>query len=161
MPHNVCGIVIGKSSALVTLDRSGAINLIQDIRYMPTRLKNNAAFDADCLASIGAVTDKVFVQRSDTAPRKHSYEAALLRNFTDLATSRHIPVQILPPIVWKLMLGLSHKAHTREMSRLEAMRYWPDRKEQFSSGDGPLRAEASLIALAGLMLNDHALISFG
>ena len=61
-----------------------------------------------------------------------------------------IPVDMLAPAWWKRRIGIPPGADKKDVARSEAIRRWPAMAGQFARKKDDGRAEAALIAIAGL-----------
>jgi crossover junction endodeoxyribonuclease RuvC len=62
-----------------------------------------------------------------------------------------IPVTFIAPPTWKRLVGIPRKDGAKEAARSEAIRRWPDKAGLFAPVKDDGRAEAALIAVAGLL----------
>ena len=61
-----------------------------------------------------------------------------------------IPVDMVAPAWWKRRIGIPPGADKKDVARSEAIRRWPAMADQFARKKDDGRAEAALIAIAGL-----------
>jgi crossover junction endodeoxyribonuclease RuvC len=62
-----------------------------------------------------------------------------------------LPIQFLTPSTWKKETGIPPGPDGKDLARSEAIRRWPDKSGLFARVKDDGRAEAALIAIAGLL----------
>ncbi len=62
-----------------------------------------------------------------------------------------VPVQMIAPASWKRRVGIPPGPDRKDAARSEAIRRWPGKADRFARVKDDGRAEACLIAMAGLM----------
>ena len=62
-----------------------------------------------------------------------------------------VPVDMIAPAWWKRRVGIPPGADKKDMARSEAIRRWPALADRFARKKDDGRAEAALIAVAGMM----------
>ncbi|WP_282589479.1 hypothetical protein [Lichenifustis flavocetrariae] len=68
-----------------------------------------------------------------------------------VSTAHQVPICRSPTPIWRRLTGLPRSRCVRNAARYAAVATWPMRAEWFQHPAGEIRAEAALIALAGVM----------
>jgi crossover junction endodeoxyribonuclease RuvC len=151
----ILGIDIGVQGAIAILDQSGALVEIHDMPVLQDGPKGRRAICAPLLAAIifKSHADHAFVESVNARPGEGAVGAftfGMSRGIIEgVLAAAGVPVTFITPPAWKRAIGLT--LASKDASRAEAIRRWPDRAELFARVKDDGRAEASLIAIAGLM----------
>jgi len=151
----VLGIDPGVSGAIAVLDVAGDLLDVIDMPILRDGSKGRATVNAPLLAAIiretGAAT--AFVEFVGSRPGEGAVGAfAFGRCKGGTAAALGVPVTFLTPPVWKRVIGIPPgKDGAKDAARSEAIRRWPSQAARFARVKDDGRAEAALIALAGLL----------
>jgi crossover junction endodeoxyribonuclease RuvC len=152
----ILGIDIGAQGAVAIVDKSGSLLAIHDMPVLQDGPKGRRAVNAPQLAAIilKSHANRAFVEfvaaRPEEGLRALSPSAEPTRRHRRSSCRRSgVAVMSLTPPAWKRAVELS--LASKDASRAEAIRRWPDRAELFARVKDDGRAEAALIGVAGLM----------
>jgi crossover junction endodeoxyribonuclease RuvC len=157
----VLGIDIGVQGAFALLDReNGKLLLVHDLPVLKDGPAGRRAINAPILAGIiyKSHADHAFVESVGARPGEGAVGAfAFGRSrgvIEGVLAAAGIPVTFLTPPTWKKAVGLT--LTSKDAARSEAIRRWPNYADFFKRVKDDGRAEACLIAVAGLLRNDLA-----
>ncbi|MGO9773698.1 MAG: hypothetical protein ACLPSW_29965 [Roseiarcus sp.] len=154
----VIGVDRGVHGALALLSRAGELLALAD---MPTlhdgpagRATVNAPLLADLLARWHA--SRAYVELVNARPGEGAVGAFSFGRSRGLVegvlAAFNVPLRFLTPPTWKRVLGLpTGRPGTKDAARSEAIRRWPARAVLFGRVKDDGRAEAALIAVAGML----------
>ncbi len=155
---NVIGIDIGTKGALALLSPAGELIEVADMPILRDGPANRPNVNAALLASIVRRwrPSRAFVEYVGARPKESPAGAfAFGRSkgiIEGVCASAGLPVTFLTPCVWKRAIGIPPgKDGAKDAARSEAIRRWPGHAELFARVRDDGRAEAALIALAGLI----------
>jgi crossover junction endodeoxyribonuclease RuvC len=156
----ILGIDIGVQGAIALLDGNGALLEISDMPTLHDGPKGRRAINAPLLAAIifKSHADRAFVESVNPRPREGptgAFAFGRARGVIEgVLAAAGIPATFVTPPAWKRAVGLT--LASKDASRAEAIRRWPNHAELFARVKDDGRAEAALIGAAGLMRNGGA-----
>jgi crossover junction endodeoxyribonuclease RuvC len=151
----VLGIDPGAHGAIVALEESGELLWAED---MPSTPESNgrSATNAPLLAGILARTHVrvafcEFVGARPTDAKVAAFAFGRARGVIEgVAGALGVPIVFLTPPTWKRLADIPPGAENKDLARTRAIAKWPARADLFARKCDVDRAEACLIALAGL-----------
>jgi hypothetical protein len=150
----VLGIDIGVAGALALITSGGELIEVADMPILRDGPKNRASVNAPLLAEIvykWHITE-AFVEHVSARPGEGAVGAfAFGRSrgtVEGVLAACGVPVSFITPACWKRSVGLT--LASKDASRAEAIRRWPGQAALFARVKDDGRAEACLIAIAGL-----------
>jgi crossover junction endodeoxyribonuclease RuvC len=151
----ILGIDPGKSGAIAVLDEGGELLKVHDT---PSTLEPNgrSAPNAPLLASILArsharIAYCEFVGARPTDAKVAAFAFGRARGVIEgCAGALGLPIVFLTPPTWKRLADIPPGAENKDLARTRAIARWPARADLFARKCDVDRAEACLIALAGL-----------
>jgi crossover junction endodeoxyribonuclease RuvC len=164
MSARVLGIDIGSQGAVALLTPAGDLLEVVDmpiLRDGPKGRPNvSAALLADIIIKMKAAT--AFVEFVGARPGEGPTGAfAFGRSrgvIEGVCAAAGLPVAFLTPAHWKRLVGIPPgKEGAKDAARSEAIRRWPGHAATFARVKDDGRAEAALIAIAGLMRKGGAI----
>ena len=156
--NKIIGIDIGSKGALALLSPTGDLLEIEDMPILRDGPANRPNVNAPLLASIvyrwQATT--AFVEFVSARPGEGPTGAFSFGRskgvIEGVRAAAGLPVTFLTPPVWKRAIGIPPgKDGAKDAARSEAIRRWPGQAGLFARVKDDGRAEAALIAVAGLM----------
>lgn len=157
MSGNVVGIDIGVAGALALVSRDGALVDVADMPTLRDGPAGRASVNAPLLAEIIAKWQarSAFVEFVGARPGEGAVGAFAFGRargvIEGVAGALGLPVAFITAPAWKRLVGIAPgKAGAKDAARAEAIRRWPDQAGLFARVKDDGRAEAALIALAGL-----------
>lgn len=154
-PRKLIGIDIGVAGALTLLDEAGELLEIADMPVLRDGPKNRPSVNAPLLAEIvyGWHVCHAFIERVGARPGEGAVGAFAFGRSRGVVEgvlgACGVPATHIAPASWKRALGLNFSG--KDASRSEAIRRWPNHACLFARVKDDGRAEAALIAVAGLM----------
>lgn len=151
----IFGIDIGAQGAIAILDQSGALVEIHDMPVLKDGPAGRRAVNAPLLAAIifKFHADHAFVEGVNARPGEGPIGAfAFGRSrgvIEGVRAAAGVSATFMTPPTWKRAVGLT--LASKDASRAEAIRRWPNHAELFARVKDDGRAEACLIAAAGLL----------
>ena len=151
------GIDIGSQGAVALLTTAGELLEVADmpiLRDGPSRRPNvSAALLADIISKMQA--GKAYVEFVGARPGEGAVGAfAFGRSrgvIEGVCAAAGLPIAFLTPACWKRTVGIAPgKDGAKDAARAEAIRGWPAKAALFARVRDDGRAEACLIAMAGL-----------
>ena len=159
----VVGIDIGNAGAIALLETSGELREVFDMPVLADGPAGRRNLNAPLLAEIVAKSHATlaFVEYVGARPGEGAVGAfAFGRSrgvIEGVMAALGLPVAFLTPPVWKRSVGIAPgKVGAKDAARSEAIRRWPDHAAQFARVKDDGRAEAALIAVAGLLREGRA-----
>lgn len=161
---NIIGIDIGSKGALALLSPAGELLEICDapvLRDGPANRPNvNAALLAEIVYRWHAT--QAFVEYVGARPGEGAVGAFAFGRSRGVVEgvlgACGVPATFLTPSVWKRAIGIPPgKDGAKDAARSEAIRRWPGQANLFARVKDDGRAEAALIAVAGLMKKGGAI----
>jgi crossover junction endodeoxyribonuclease RuvC len=161
MTGRVIGIDPGNEGALALLSGEGELLEISDMPCVADGVKGRRTVNPALLAAIvrrwaptGAFCE--FVGSRSTDAKVAAFAFGRCRGAIEgVLGALGVPVAMLTVPTWRRAVGLPAGA-TKEMARGEAIRRWPTMAVNFARIRDDGRAEAALIAVAGLMREGRA-----
>jgi len=154
----ILGIDIGAQGALALLSPEGSLLEIADMPILRDGPKNRANVNAPLLAEIVYRwhATRAFVEYVGARPGEGPTGAfAFGRSkgvIEGVCAAAGLPVSFITSPVWKRAVGIPPgKDGAKDAARSEAIRRWPDKAGLFARVKDDGRAEASLIAVAGIL----------
>jgi hypothetical protein len=153
--HTIIGIDPGAHGAIAILDEGGELLEVLDMPSTPEangRTVTNAPLLAGILARAHArVAFCEFVGARPTDARAASFAFGRARGVIEgCAGALGLPIVFLTPPTWKRVADIPPGAENKDLARTRAIARWPVRADLFARKRDVDRAEACLIALAGL-----------
>jgi crossover junction endodeoxyribonuclease RuvC len=151
----ILGIDIGVTGAIALLDETGALLEISDMPALADGPKGRRAINAPLLAAIifKSHADRAFVESVNARPGEGptgAFAFGRARGVIEgVLAAAGIPATFVTPPAWKRAVGLT--LLSKDASRSEAVRRWPNHAALFARARDDGRAEAALIAAAGLL----------
>jgi crossover junction endodeoxyribonuclease RuvC len=151
----ILGIDVGAHGVIAVLDEGGELLAVHD---MPSTLEANgrSAANAPLLAGILAPTHAriafcEFVGALPTDAKTAAFAFGRARDVIEgCAGALGLPIVFLTPPTWKRLADIPLGAENKDLARTRAIAQWPARADLFARKCDVDRAEACLIALAGL-----------
>ncbi len=154
---NIIGIDIGSKGALALVDETGALLEIADMPILRDGPGNRPNVNAPLLAEIVYrwQATQAFVEYVGARPGEGPTGAFSFGRskgvIEGVCAAAGLPVVFLTPPVWKRAVGIPPgKAGAKDAARSEAIRRWPSQAALFARVKDDGRAEAALIAVAGI-----------
>ena len=160
MKRIILEIDIGAAGAIAILNGDGDLIDVADMPVLQDGPKGRRAVNAPLLASIifASHADHAFVEYVGARPGEGAVGAfAFGRSrgvIEGVLGAAGISCSFIAPAAWKRGVGLS--LASKDASRAEAIRRWPGHATLFARVKDDGRAEAALIAVAGMMRNGGA-----
>jgi hypothetical protein len=156
--NKIIGIDIGSKGALALLSPTGDLLEIEDMPILRDGPANRPNVNAPLLASIvyrwQATT--AFVEFVSARPGEGATGAFSFGRskgvIEGVCAAAGLPVAFITPSSWKRAIGIPPgKDGAKDAARSEAIRRWPGQAGLFARVKDDGRAEAALIAVAGLL----------
>jgi crossover junction endodeoxyribonuclease RuvC len=154
----IIGVDIGNQGAIATLDEGGELIEVHDMPTLGDGPKGRPAVNAPLLAVIiaGAGATQAYVEfvsaRATDGPVQAFAFWRCKGVLEGVLAARGVPMAFLTPAQWKRLIGIAPgKAGAKDAARSEAVRRWPAKAALFARVKDDGRAEAALIAVAGLL----------
>jgi crossover junction endodeoxyribonuclease RuvC len=152
------GIDVGSTGALALTSREGDLLEIADMPILRDGPKGRASVNAPLLAEVVARwhAQSAFVEFVGARPGEGAVGAFAFGRcrgvIEGVCGALSVPVAFLTPPTWKRLVGIPPgKDGAKDAARSEAIRRWPDKAALFARVKDDGRAEAALIAVAGLL----------
>ena len=151
----VLGIDIGVQGAIAMLDKSGALLDVIDVPVLHDGPKGRRAINAPLLAGIifNSHAEHAYVESVGARPLEGAVGAFAFGRARGVVegvlAAAGVPCSFITPPSWKRAVGLA-PGKNKDASRGEAIRRWPAQADLFKLKKYDGRAEACLIAIAGL-----------
>jgi crossover junction endodeoxyribonuclease RuvC len=148
------GIDIGAAGAIALLNTDGALVSVEDMPVLTDGPKGRRSVNAPLLASIifKSHADHAFVEFVGARPGEGAVGAFAFGRSRGVVEgvlgAAGIPCAFIAPSAWKRAVGLS--LASKDAARSEAIRRWPNHADLFARVKDDGRAEACLIAVAGI-----------
>jgi crossover junction endodeoxyribonuclease RuvC len=157
MTGPVLGVDIGVSGALALLDPDGGLIDVFDMPCLNDGPAGRRAINAPLLAEIVARwhARSAFIEHVGSRPGEGAVGAFAFGRSRGVCegvmAALGVPVAFLTPPSWKRLVGIPPgKEGAKDAARSEAIRRWPDKAALFARVKDDGRAEAALIAIAGM-----------
>ena len=158
MSADIIGIDIGVVGAIATMNRDGQLVSVVDMPVLNDSPAGRRAVNAPLLAEIifkshaaGAFVEFVGARPGEGAVGAFAFGRS--RGVVEgVLGAAGVPVTWITPPSWKRLVGISPgKEGAKDAARAEAIRRWPAHASLFARAKDDGRAEAALIAVAGLL----------
>jgi crossover junction endodeoxyribonuclease RuvC len=154
----VLGIDIGVQGALALLDADGGLIEVADMPVLSDGPAGRRGVNAPLLAEIVYRwrADRAFVEYVGARPGEGAVGAFAFGRSKGVVEgvlgAGGVPRSFITPASWKRAVGIPPgKDGAKDAARSEAIRRWPAHAERFARVKDDGRAEAALIAVAGIM----------
>jgi crossover junction endodeoxyribonuclease RuvC len=154
---SVIGVDLGNCGAVAELTEAGELIGVFDMPTLRDGPNLRPTVSAPLLVSIIAKTgaSRAFVEFVGPRPSDGAVQAFAFGQCKGVVlgvlAAQGVPVAFLTPPAWKRAVGLPPgKEGAKDRSRSEAIRRWPGKAALFARAKDDGRAEAALIAVAGL-----------
>jgi crossover junction endodeoxyribonuclease RuvC len=153
--QTILGIDPGAHGAIAVLNESGDLLDVLDMPSTP-EANGRTATNAPLLAAILARTHAriafcEFVGARPTDAKVSAFAFGRARGVIEgCAGALGLPIVFLTPPTWKRLADIPPGAENKDLARTRAIARWPTRADLFARKCNVDRAEACLIALAGL-----------
>jgi crossover junction endodeoxyribonuclease RuvC len=151
----ILGIDIGAAGAIALLNADGSLVGVEDMPVLTDGPAGRRSVNAPLLAGIifKSHADHAFVEFVGARPGEGAVGAFAFGRSRGVVEgvlgAASISVSSIAPASWKRAVGLS--LASKDAARGEAIRRWPSHAEKFARVKDDGRAEAALIAVAGMM----------
>lgn len=152
----VGGIDIGVTGAIAFLE-DGKLNAVHDMPVLQDGPVNRRSVNGPLLAGIIAEShaDKIYIEWVGSRPGEgvsSAFAFGRSRGVVEgVCAGLDIPVEFITAPAWKKIIGIpAGKLGAKDAARSQAIRRWPGSAELFRLVKHDGRAEACLIAYAGL-----------
>jgi crossover junction endodeoxyribonuclease RuvC len=152
------GVDIGNVGAIAEIDASGALIAVHDLPTLRDGPNSRPAVNAPLLADIAfkSHASHAYVEFVGARPGEGAAGAfAFGRSrgvIEGVLGAAGVPLTLLTPASWKRTIGIPPgREGAKDLARSEAIRRWPGQAQLFARSKDDGRAEAALIAVAGLM----------
>lgn len=152
----ILGIDPGVTGAVAILSDTGELIDVQDMPSLPDGAKGRQAVNAPLLASIvrTAAASRAFCELVGPRPGDGAVGAfgfGRSRGVIEgVLGGAGVPVVMIAPPVWKRAAGIPPGRENKDAARAAAIARWPAMAALFARKSDVDRAEAALIALAGI-----------
>ena len=155
----ILGVDVGLSGAIAVVDANGELIAVHDMPCLEgAGPAGRRAICPPLLAEIIAQShaSKAFVERVGARPGEGPAGAFAFGHsagiIAGILASALIPAALLTPPQWKRLVGIPRGSDgAKDAARAEAIRRWPAKASWFARKKDDGRAEAALIAVAGMM----------
>jgi len=153
----IIGVDIGATGALALLDEGGELLAVEDMPTLNDGPAGRRAVNAPLLAEI--VTrwraDRAFVEYVGARPGEGAVGAFAFGRSRGVVEgvlgACSVPAALIAPAAWKRLVGIpAGRDGAKDAARSEAIRRWPAQAALFARVKDDGRAEAALIAIAGM-----------
>ena len=155
---SVLGVDIGATGALALLEDNGQLLDVWDMPTLHDGPKNRRTVNAPLLAEIiyKSHAGRAYVERVGPRPMEGAVGAFAFGDCKGVVrgclAAAAIPTIFIQPSQWKSAVGIAPgKEGAKDRARSEAIRRWPAMAAKFARKMDDGRAEAALIAIAGLL----------
>ena len=162
---SVLGVDIGALGAIALLEDNGQLVDVWDMPTLRDGPKNRRTVNAPLLAEIiyKSHATRAFVERVGPRPMEGAVSAFAFGDAKGVVrgclAAAAIPTIFITPVQWKRIVGVPPGKDMKDMARSNAINRWPAKAELFKRKMDDGRAEAALIAIAGLLrFNDVVLL---
>jgi crossover junction endodeoxyribonuclease RuvC len=149
----IIGVDIGLHGAVAALDEDGELIAVEDMPCLDNGPAGRRAIDAPRLVRKTQAA-RAFVEYVSARPGESSVGAFSFGRsrgaVEGVLAAYGIALAFLTPPTWKRAAGIPPGAENKDLARTRAIARWPHRAELFRRKCDVDRAEAALIALAGL-----------
>lgn len=156
--NHIVGVDIGVQGACALLTRAGELCEVADMPILRDGAAKRASVNAPLLANVLARwhVRAAFVELVGPRPGEGAVGAFAFGKsrgtVEGVCGALGISVTLIAPVSWKRAIGIPPgKDGAKDAARAEAIRRWPDHAALFARVKDDGRAEACLIAVAGMM----------
>jgi crossover junction endodeoxyribonuclease RuvC len=151
----ILGIDIGLKGGIALVAESGELIEVFDMPCLADGPKGRSAISAPLLADILAKTRAARAYVEHVGPGEGAlggFAFGRCKGVIEGVLAAHgVPVTFLTPPTWKRLVGIPPgRDGAKDMARSEAIRRWPAHASLFALKKSDGRAEAALIAVAGV-----------
>ncbi len=152
----ILGIDPGVSGAIAILSDAGELMAIEDMPALPDGAKGRQAVNAPLLAAIVRASNASRAYCELVGPRPGdgavgAFGFGRSRGVIEgVLGAAGVPVVMIAPPVWKRAAGIAPGRENKDAARAAAIARWPALAGLFARKGDVDRAEAALIALAGI-----------
>lgn len=156
--NTILGIDIGVRGALALLSERGELVDVWDMPCLHDGPKNRATINAPLLAELVYKThaSRAFIERVGPRPGEGAVGAFQFGDckgvIRGVLAAAAISAQFIQPAQWKRVVGIPPGKDMKDFARAEAIRRWPGQAGRFALKKDDGKAEACLIAIAGLLV---------
>jgi crossover junction endodeoxyribonuclease RuvC len=150
----ILGIDIGAQGALALITQRGELIEVADMPVLRDGPNNRRAVNGPLLAELVYRwhATETFIEHVSARPGEGAVGAFAFGRSRDtvegVLTACGVPARFITPSCWKRAVGLT--LASKDATRSEAIRRWPGQAALFARVKDDGRAEAALIAIAGL-----------
>lgn len=155
---SVLGIDIGVTGALALVDQFGELQDVWEMPCLRDGPKNRRTINAPLLAEIvyKSHATRAFVEAVGPRPQEGAVGAFAFGDSKGVVrgvlAAAGIPIVFIQPTQWKRVVSIPPgKLGTKDAARSQALGRWPHMAEHFKLIKDDGKAEAALIAVAGLL----------
>jgi hypothetical protein len=150
------GIDPGVNGAIAVIGQNGEIEQIHDMPTLEDGAKGRRAINAPLLAAIvyNSHATKAYCEQVNARPGEGAvgafgfgYSLGLIKGVLGACG---VPVVMVAPPVWKRAAGIATGRENKDSARSVAIARWPTQAALFARKKDVDRAEACLIAIAGI-----------
>ena len=153
----ILGVDIGAQGAIALLEDDGQLVDVWDMPCLHDGPKNRRTVNAPLLAEIvyKSHATRAFVEQVGPRPMEGAVGAFAFGDAKGVVrgclAAAAIPTIFITPVTWKRAVGVPPGKDMKDMARSNAINRWPGKAQLFARKMDDGRAEAALIALAGLL----------
>jgi crossover junction endodeoxyribonuclease RuvC len=154
---SVLGVDIGATGAIALLSDQGELIDVFDMPCLQDGPKNRRTVNAPLLAEViyKSHATRAFVERVGPRPMEGAVGAFAFGDAKGVVrgclAAAAIPTLFIQPAQWKRAVGVPPGKDMKDMARSVAINRWPGKADLFKRKMDDGRAEAALIAVAGLL----------
>jgi crossover junction endodeoxyribonuclease RuvC len=151
----IIGVDIGATGALALVDESGELIDVSDMPILRDGPSNRPAVNGPLLAELVGRwrADRAFVEYVGARPGAiGAFAFGRSRGVIEgVLAALAVPASHIAPAAWKRAVGIAAgREGAKDAARSEAIRRWPAKAALFARVKDDGRAEAALIAIAGM-----------
>jgi hypothetical protein len=152
----VLGVDIGNTGGIAILSEAGELIDVLDMPCLEDGPKGRPSVNAALLAGIiaGAGASQAYVEQVGPRPTDGCVQAFAFGRckgvLEGVLAAYGVPVAFLTPAAWKRLHAIPPGWGQKDLARSRAIALWPGKAALFSRIRDDGRAEAALIAVAGL-----------
>jgi crossover junction endodeoxyribonuclease RuvC len=157
----ILGIDIGAAGAIALLAEGGELVEVCDMPCLADGPKGRPALNAPLLAGIiaKAGASRAYVEWVGPRPTDGAVQAFAFGRckgvLEGVLAASGVPVAFLTPAVWKRLHSIPPGRDQKDLARSRAIARWPGKAALFALKKSDGLAEAALIGLAGLMIDER------
>ena len=156
MRERILGIDLGTQGAVALLDSDGYLHGVADLPVLPDGPKGRPSISAPLFASIVRDwnPDRAFIEFVSARPTDGPVGAFAFGQAKGVVVATlatlNVAHEFITAPVWKRLIGIPPGTGQKSTARAEAVRRWPAHASRFARACDDGRAEAALIAVAGM-----------